>query len=192
MRNALIAIILCGAAVAATESRTRDEAVAAADITADRVADVATDWDDRNRNDKADGVEMEIHADTESGELNLKLPGGLEGRVKLPEGLEPDAKFDLDGVGRYPGATLSKVDVSAGGNKADRHRRVVLGFSAPGSADQVASWYEKAFAADGRAVTRAGTTLTGRTSEGNDLVMVISDGSSGRAQGRITITDRDS
>lgn len=178
MKNALIAILLCGVAVAACERQAAKETAEA--------AQVAADWD--TSGDQADAG-VNIRADVESGEVELKLPGGLQGRVKLPEGLEADTRFDLDGIGRFPGARLTNVDVRANTDAGEKKARVVLGFSAPGTADEVADWYQKAFTSKGRSVARTGTTLTSTTSDGDPMVIAISDGDSGLARGRITITD---
>ena len=54
--------------------------------------------------------------------------------MSIPAGIEPDAKFDLDGVGRYPGAKLTSLNVQASGKDGDGRGQVLLGFSAPGTA----------------------------------------------------------
>ena len=185
MRNALIAILLCGVAVAAcnAEREARVEAAKSAQIT------LAASDDAGNVDGKDDGG-LNIKVDTDSGEVELKLPGGLEGKVRIPEGLDAGAKFDLDGLGRYPGAKLISVNVQASGKDGDGRGLAVLGFSAPGTAGQVADWYEKALAQKGRSPRRSGNTLTGTTDDGDRMVIAIKDGETGVARGRITITDR--
>jgi hypothetical protein len=168
MKNALIAILLCGVAVAACEQRAKVEKPP-------ETTEIETEW----REGDGKGADVNIRADMESGEVELKLPGGLEG----------DTKFDLDGVGRYPGAKLTNVDVKATDKDGSRQGRVVLGFSAPGSADKVADWYEQALVKKGRSVARTGNTITTTTSDGDPMVMVISEDAGGIARGRITITD---
>lgn len=185
MRNALIAILLCGVAVAAcnAEREARVEADKSAQIT------LAASDDAGNVDGKDDGG-LNIKVDTDSGEVELKLPGGLEGKVRIPEGLDAGAKFDLDGLGRYPGAKLISVNVQASGKDGDGRGLAVLGFSAPGTAGQVADWYEKALAQKGRRSSRSGNTLTGTTEDGDRMVIAVEDGETGVARGRISITDR--
>ena len=185
MRDALIAILLCGVAVAACEARKADTSEPVA-ISADFAA--ASDADVK-AGKAGDSAAVQFQADTDSGEMALKLPGGIEGRIKLPEGLDGDSKFDLDGVGRYPGAKLTGVDVKAFGSDDKTRARVQLGFTAPGRADTVADWYEKAFAAKGRSVLRSGNTLSTTTDDGEPLVMALRDGPGGTATGQITIRD---
>jgi hypothetical protein len=183
MKNALIAILLCGVAVAACDANRVEEQEKAAQQAA---ISVDSDWEDG----KSGNTGINIKADMESGEVELKLPGGLEGKVKIPDGLEPDAKFNLDGLGRYPGAKLVNVDVQASGKDDDGRGQVVMGFTAPGTAGQVTSWYEKALADKGRSPARSGNTLTSTTKDGDRMVIAVDDGTGGIARGRITITDK--
>lgn len=182
MKNALLAILLCGVAVAACDAR-REQAEAAPE------AAVAIQIDEKDAAELGKSS-VSLRADMESGEVEMKLPGGIEGKVNLPEGLEPDARFDLDGVGRYPGATLTSVNVNAGRDGDGKRGVVVLGFAAPGSADAVADWYEQALAGKGRNPRRDGTTITARTRDGDTMVLAIRDGDGGKARGIITITSR--
>ncbi|WP_164155916.1 hypothetical protein [Sandarakinorhabdus rubra] len=171
MREALGAILLCGIAVAACEPR--ESPKPPEPPTAEAAAS-----------------DVDIRADIESGEVKLRLPGGVAGTVRLPEGLA-ESKFDLDGIGRYPGAKLTTVDVKASDSDGAHEARVVLGFTAPGRPEQVADWYERALVRQGRSAARSGTTITGTTSDGNPMVIAISPGDAGTAQGRITIIDSD-
>ncbi|MBU6165003.1 MAG: hypothetical protein KGQ52_02595 [Alphaproteobacteria bacterium] len=181
MKNALIAILLCGFAVIWFARDNEEPKRVASD----------SSWN-LERSDKrparAGDEGMRFRADTQSGEMQLKLPGGIEGKMRLPEGLTSDAKFDLDGVGRYPGARLLSVDVAG---SPSTEGRVMLGFSAPGSADAVADWYEKALIAKGRSVARTGNSITGATQDGEPMVIAVEDGPGGIARGRIIITDTD-
>jgi len=188
MRDALIAILLCGIAVAACEARKADTPEPV-EISADFAADSAADVKAGNAVAGRDSAAVQFHADTDSGEMALKLPGGIEGRIKLPEGLDGDSEFDLDEVGRYPGAKLTGVDVKAFGNDDKTRARVQLGFTAPGRAAKVADWYEKAFVAKGRSVRRSGNSLSTTTADGEPLVMALRDGAGGITSGQITIRD---
>lgn len=177
MKNALLAILLCGVAVAACEQQASVPAPP-------ETPQVEAQWREGGERD------VNIRADLQSGQVELKLPGGLEGKVRLPEGIKDDSKFDLDGIGRYPGSRLTTVDVKASDNDGEHRGRVVLGFTAPGSADQVADWYEQALIRKGRSVARSGTTITGTTRDGDAMVISIADGAGNQARGRITITDK--
>lgn len=181
MKNALIAILLCGVAVAACDANRKEQ------VAADNSAEISIDAGDDGEKTIA-GVD--IKADMESGEVEMRLPGGLQGKVRIPAGLEADAKFDLEGLGRYPGAKLVNVNVAASGTDNDGKGEVVLGFTAPGTATQVADWYARAMTGQGRLSGRSGNTLTGTTEDGDRMVIAVDDDKGGIARGRITITDR--
>lgn len=185
MKNALLAILLCGVAVAACNAN-RKEAVE------DRHDGVTVDaqWDDDKGSAVLPDAGVNIKADMEKGRVELKLPGGIGGTVNIPQGLEADAKFDLDGLGRYPGARLTSVNVDAGRTDGVKRGIVVLGFTAPGSAAQVADWYAARLSDKGRPASRSGNTLTGTTEDGDAMVIAVEDAAAGTARGRITITDR--
>jgi hypothetical protein len=181
MKNALIAIALCGAAVV-WFARDDEEPQR-------QIADTSWNFDKVEAGEaKAGGDGVQFRANTESGEMELSLPGGIKGKMRLPDALDRDTKFDLDGIGRYPGAKLASVDVSGSPSTGGR---VILGFSAPGSADTVADWYEKALKAKGRSVARTGNTITGATKSGEPMVIAVEDGPGDIARGRIIITDTD-
>ena len=81
MKNALIAILLCGVAVAACDARRVDEteqAEAAA-------SSVDKDWDEG----AAGETGVNIKADMDKGEVELKLPGGIAGKVSIRTALSP-------------------------------------------------------------------------------------------------------
>lgn len=186
MKNALLAILLCGVAVAACNANRKD----AVEDKRGQGVTVDAAWDgDKGAAAIADAG-VNIQADMEKGRVELKLPGGIGGTVNLPAGLESDAKFDLDGLGRYPGAKLTSVNVQASGKDGDGKGVVVLGFTAPGSAAQVADWYAGKLSDRGRTPSRSGNTLTGTTEDGDAMVIAVEDGEGGKARGRITITDR--
>lgn len=185
MKNALVAILLCGVAVvwfARDEAEPR-RVTSETSWNLDRIGNGGVNAGSGSADDK-----VQFRANTESGEMELRLPGGIAGKMRLPDGIASDTKFDLDGIGRYPGARLLNVDVSGGGS---REGRVMLGFSAPGSADTVADWYEKALIAKGRSVARTGNTITGATKDGEPMVIAVEDGPGDIARGRIIITDTD-
>jgi hypothetical protein len=142
--------------------------------------------------DAAGDTDVAIVASSDPGKLAIKLPGGFEAKMPMPDGITDDNKFDIDGVGLYPGATVDTINVNAdkrddaSGDKAV----VVIGFAAPASAETVAGWYEGQFRAKNIAVRRKGTLLTGKTEDGNDFALLLSDIAGGKARGQLTIHDR--
>ena len=147
--------------------------------------------DDADRGAKATATtgELDIEADSETGNLELKLPGGFEAKFKVPGGLPSEAKFDIDGVGLYPGAKIQRLKVDAGNKAGDRTATVVLGFQAPADPPVVADWYEKQFADNKITARRSGETLDGKTGDGNDFTLALASGGAGVTQGTLTILD---
>ncbi|MEY2882336.1 MAG: hypothetical protein RL490_60, partial [Pseudomonadota bacterium] len=133
---------------------------------------------------------LTVDADSDTGKVEVTLPGGLEAKVKIPGGLPGDAKFDIDGVGLFPGAKISTVNVNATDTPGTRST-VALGFAAPGDAAAVADWYQQQFADKSVTASRQGDTLTGKTEDGDDFVLALTQGAPGKAQGKLTITDKD-
>lgn len=137
----------------------------------------------------SDGT-VKVDADSDTGKVEVTLPGGLEAKVKIPGGLPSDAKFDIDGVGLFPGANVTSISVNAN-DKPGTRSTVALGFAAPGDAAAVADWYQQQFADKSVTASRQGDTLTGKTEDGDDFVLALTQGAPGKAQGKLTITDKD-
>ncbi len=141
-----------------------------------------------NPDGDSDGT-VDIQANSETGDIALKLPGGFDAKFKVPPGMTDEAKFDIDGVGLYPGAKLQKFKVNAVKTEGERGATVELGFKAPADPAVVADWYQKAFEDKKISVTRSGETLTGKTEDGDDFTLALVSGGVGAAQGMMTIRD---
>ena len=137
-------------------------------------------------------ADVNIVGDTDTGKMEIKLPGGLQAKVDIPEGMTKNTKFDIDGVGLYPGAKIGSVKVNATERKhngAAGHSAVVnIGFTAPADAAAVADWYQQQFEAKKVAVRRTGETLAGKTGDGDDFTLALVPAATGSA-GVLTIID---
>jgi hypothetical protein len=137
----------------------------------------------------AASTEVTIDGDTETGKFELKLPGGIEAKVNLPEGVGENGTFDIDGVGLYPGARVQGVNVNASDTKTTRQAVVKITFSAPSDAAAVADWYQQQFDAKQKAVTRKGETLSGTTDDGDAFTIALNAAGTGASKGLLTIID---
>jgi hypothetical protein len=158
--------------------------------TAEPQKEVSIDLNSDKAGDSDQGM-VNIEGDTESGKVELKLPGGIEANVKVPEGVVGKTDFDIDGVGLYPGAKVGAVNVKAiSGNSAGKGTATVkIGFSAPADAAAVADWYQQQFEAKKIAVSRSGETLTGKTSDGDDFILALQSAGTGASKGQLTLVD---
>lgn len=177
----LLALAACGDdSTVETAEPSKDVSVAVASASAD-AADA-----------KAEGEGMvNIEGDSESGNFELKLPGGVEAKVKVPGGMIDKSDFDIDGVGLYPGAKVGAVNVKAlaGKGEGQGSATVKIGFAAPADAAAVADWYQQQFEAKKVAVTRRGETLRGKTEDGDDFTLALVQNGTGAAKGELTIID---
>ncbi len=179
-----IFVLLSVAALALTACDRHKDADAAGATDKGAKLSIAVDGDDKA--DDARNGSVTIDGDTDSGKFELKLPGGIAAKVHLPDGLASKSKFDIDGVGLFPGAKVGNVSVNAGG---DDGARVTIGFNAPADAAAVADWYQRQFEAKRRNVERHGETLSGKTEDGDDFTLAIAQAAAG-SRGVLTIVDR--
>ena len=139
--------------------------------------------------DGDDASDVTIDGDSETGKFEVSLPGGIEAKVKVPEGMADGAKFDIDGVGLYPGARVGSFKVNASDAKTTKTAIVQIGFTAPGDAAAVADWYQQQFETKRIAVTRTGESLSGKTEDGDDFTVAMNAGPAGGSTGLLTIRD---
>lgn len=144
---------------------------------------------DGNSDKTETSTDITIDGDTETGKFELKLPGGIEAKVNLPEGIGEHGKFDIDGVGLYPGAKVRGVNVNASDAKETKQAVVKISFSAPADAAAVADWYQQQFDAKQKSVTRNGETLSGTTDDGDAFTIALDAAGTGASKGLLTIID---
>lgn len=141
--------------------------------------------------DESDAI-VDIQGDSETGKMEISLPGGFASKVNVPGGLTDKTKFDIDGVGLYPGAKVGSIKVNAVKRDSDAGKShtatVKIGFTAPADAAAVADWYQQQFDAKKIAVSRSGETLTGKTEDGDDFTLALTQAASG-ANGVLTLID---
>lgn len=142
---------------------------------------------DGSAGSESSGASVDIQGDSESGEIAIKIPGGIEANFKIPENIVHDTKVDIDGVGLYPGATIRGVNANIG----DKPGRAVVTITFASAADAavVADWYQQQFADNKVKATRAGETMTGKTGDGDDFTLALTPADAG-SQGKLTIVNR--
>jgi len=121
----------------------------------------------------------------ENGQVTFNLPFAT-GQVKLPEGVMENGDFDIDGVKMVPGGTISGLNVDG----RDKGSTVDISFKAPGSPDDVRSYFIEQFKAKGVDAALADDTIIGKTRDGEAFVISVAPAAQG-SQGSIKIQDND-
>ena len=125
-----------------------------------------------------------IQAD-ENGSIAFNLPIA-EGKLKVPAGFMHNGNFDIDGVKLPPGSSVTGLSVFA----RDKGSTVNMSFNAPGSPDQVRSYFVDQFKKQGVEAALAGNAVSGKSKDGNSFTIEVSPGANG-SQGKIVIEDKD-
>jgi hypothetical protein len=125
-----------------------------------------------------------IQAD-ENGSIAFNLPIA-EGKLKVPAGFMHNGNFDIDGVKLPPGSSVTGFSVFA----RDKGSTVNMSFNAPGSPDQVRSYFVDQFKKQGVEAALAGNAVSGKSKDGNSFTIEVSPGANG-SQGKIVIEDKD-
>src|SRR5437762_7904634 len=94
----------------------------------------------------------------ESGNVAFNLPF-VKGQVKVPSGFMHKGDFDIDGVKLMPGSSVTGFSVFA----RDKGSIVNMSFIAPGSPDDVRSYFVDQFKQKGVEVALAGDAVSGKT-----------------------------
>ena len=133
----------------------------------------------------AEGDEnVTIQAD-ETGNIAFNLPFA-QGQVKVPSGFMHNGNVDIDGVKLPPGSSVTGFSVFA----RDKGSLVNMSFTAPGSPDQVRSYFVGEFRKQGVEASLSGDSIAGKSKDGSPFTIAVSPGPNG-SQGKIEIQDKD-
>jgi hypothetical protein len=127
---------------------------------------------------------VSIHAD-ENGNIAFNLPIA-QGQLKIPNGFMHNGNVDIDGVKLPPGSSVTGFNVDA----HDHGATVNMGFTAPPSPDEVRSYFVDQFKKQGVDAAIAGDAVTGKSKDGSDFTIQVSQAASG-SQGKILIQSKD-
>ena len=133
-----------------------------------------------------DGSDVAIRADGDTGKVSVKIPG-FEGKVTLPKVMLSSSNFEIDGVKLYPGSKVGSVNVNADKSGGKDESKVDIAFTSPADPAKVAAYLRSAFAE--RQVTFAGndSSMTGKTSDGDDFIISLTPGAAGQTAGTVAI-----
>lgn len=130
-----------------------------------------------------------VSANSQDGNVSVRVPG-VSIDTKLPKSMFTRSDFDIDGVKLFPGSKIQTMDVNAGG-KAGTKAIVDITFSSPASVEAVHKHFAEGFAREEVTYKTYGSTLTGKTSDGNDFAIDMVPMDKNQTMGHVTITGRD-
>lgn len=137
-----------------------------------------------SKNPANDDGNVTINAD-QSGHIAFNLPF-VQGQVKIPTSMMHNGNFDLDGVKLMPGSSVTGFSVLA----HDKGATVDMSFTAPGSPDQVRSYFLDQFKDKGVEASASGNDVTGRSKDGSPFVINLAAAGTD-TQGKINIQSKD-
>ena len=126
---------------------------------------------------------VSIHAD-ESGHIAFNLPIA-EGQVKVPTSFMHNGNVDIDGVKLPPGSSMTGFNVDAHGQGAT----VDITFTAPGSPDEVRSYFVDQFKKQDVDAALTGDAVSGKSKDGSAFVIHVAQAQTG-SQGKIEIQSK--
>jgi hypothetical protein len=131
-----------------------------------------------------DDDKVNINADA-SGQIAFDVPFA-KGQVKVPSGWMHNGNFDIDGVKLMPGSQVTGFSMFA----RDHGATVNMTFNAPGSPDQVRSYFVDQFKDKGVEAALAGDAVKGKSKDGSAFTIDVSPAPNG-SQGKIDIQSND-
>jgi hypothetical protein len=151
-------------------------------------ATVTRDWPQKAEKEQR----FTMKADGETGEIAMDYAEGVGASLRLPPEIVREmgagSKVDLGGVGLYPGARVTRLEVAGSEEKSRKNNSVDIVFTAPDSPAKVADWYVAAFQEKGHQARREGNRVFATTSEGSE-VMVDLKATGATSRGIIKVED---
>ena len=132
-----------------------------------------------------DAEKIRIGGDDEKGKFSVKADG-FSMDVDLPSITLDGDDLDMNNVDLYPGSQVTRFDIQ---DEKGEGGKVQIGFKAPTGVDKLADWYEKQLSGKDFAVTREGTTLSGKTDKGDPFSLALTEISGEQSKGVLEFTE---
>ena len=131
-----------------------------------------TDSEGKPATAKMDGATGRVTIDVPGVKVDVPLP-----RIELDSG-----NFDVGGVKLYPGSTVSGLNVLTD-KKGDGSDGVKITFDAPADPATVSAWFAEKMRKQDFSVTADGTSLSGKTDDGDPFSLKLTPGAGGHSVG---------
>lgn len=160
--------------------------LAACDGKADKAAD-GTAPDVTIETKGEDGGSVNITSDAGGSKIAIK-GDGVNISADLPAIPDISADFDIDGVKLYPGSKVTGFKILADDSKGgDGEGSVDMAFTSPATPAKLADWYVAQFKANGVAASANGTTVSGKTKDGEPFTITLTPDGAG-SKGAVKLT----
>ncbi len=123
-----------------------------------------------------------VTSDETPGNIRIDTPG-FKLDVDVPASLADSAKFDIDGVGLYPGSKVRAMKVATHADESSVH----IAFVSPADPMTVRGWIMAQFARKGHAVTGEGMRISGKEEDGKPFTITLAQAPKGQTAGDIAM-----
>ncbi len=134
---------------------------------------------------KSDAEKVKIGGEEDS-KFSIKADG-FSMEVDLPDITLDSDDFDMNDVDLYPGSRVTSFDVR---DTDDRGGTVKIGFKAPAGVEKLTNWYETRLTANDFEVARNGTSLSGKTDDGDPFSLALTEISAKETKGVLEFSER--
>ncbi|MEH6791432.1 hypothetical protein [Parasphingorhabdus sp.] len=128
---------------------------------------------------------IRIGGDGKESKFSVKADG-FSMDIDLPSITLDSEDFDMNNIDLYPGSQITRFDIEDAKGEGGK---VQIGFKAPVAVDTLADWYETQMSAKDFAVTRDGTTLSGKTDKGDPFSLALTEISGKQSRGVLAFTE---
>ncbi len=134
---------------------------------------------------KPDAEKIKIGGDGEDSKFSIKADG-FSMEVDLPSITLDSENFDMNNVDLYPGSQITGFDIE---DKDGKGGKVKVSFKAPAGADKLADWYAGQMSGKNFEVARDGTSLSGKTDEGDPFSLALTEISTEQSKGVLEFSE---
>jgi len=133
---------------------------------------------------KPDAEKIKIGGEEDS-KFSIKADG-FSMDVDLPSITLDSDDFDMNNVDLYPGSQITSFDIEDAKGEGGK---VQISFKAPAGTDKLADWYAGQLSGKDFEVVRDGTTLSGKTDEGDPFSLTLTEITATQSKGVLEFSE---
>ena len=136
------------------------------------------------QDDAGDGSGVSIDFSDDS-KFSIKADG-FSMDIDLPSITLDSDDFDMNNVDLYPGSQITSFDIE---DAKGQGGKVQISFKSPVDADKLADWYADQLTGKGFDVVRDGSSLSGKTDEGDPFALAVTEISAEQSKGVLEFSE---